>query len=81
MTGQSAGCSKVVTPDNDFNPKVISLADLKEMKHGAGALSNVQRPVGRLGLAGMVTFPDGGQSNPQKGKTRERHRVYKIERS
>lgn len=40
-----------------------------------------QGQVGGLGLAGVVTFPDGDQTNPIKGKTVERHRVHKAERS
>lgn len=80
VTGQSAGCSKVIIPDNDFNPKVNILADLKEAKHSTGALLIVQRWVDRLRLAGMV-ISEGGQPNPKKGQTMERHRVHKIERS
>ena len=68
VTGHSAGCSKVVTPDNGFNPKVSILAVFKEVKQSPGALLNVPRQIGELGPACMVTLPHGDPSNPKKGK-------------
>lgn len=57
-----------------FNPAASSLTDLEEVKHNAEALLNVQWKVGTTQLVGVATFPNGGQLDPMKDKTMERHR-------